>query len=111
MHFVSNGIQDQLLLLLDIFPSLGMSEKNQKSDNSQFPIILKVVKNFSANCVFWITVWRANNEQSNFFGTESTLKDLPLTSKAASGYFGQSVWNWIEGNVPRFGNTNNKGLT
>ena len=33
-------------------------------------------------------------EQSNFFGTESNLEGLPLTSKAASGYFGQIVWDW-----------------
>ena len=44
-----------------------MSRKSLKVDNSQFPIILMVVKNFSASCDFWITVGRANNEQSNFF--------------------------------------------
>ena len=33
---------------------------------------------------FWITVWRSNKEQSNFFRAESTLKGLPLTSKAPS---------------------------
>ena len=77
--------------------------KNQKGDNSQFLIIIfMVVKNFSAICVFWITVWRTNKEQSDFFGTKSYLKGLTLTSKTASGYFGQSVWNWIKGNVPRF---------
>ena len=74
-----------------------------------------VVKNFSGSCVFWITVSRANKEHSDFFGTESNLKGLPLTSKAASGYFGQSVWNWIKGNVSRLEKihpeTNNKGFT
>ena len=40
--------------------------KEVKSDNSQFPIILAIVKNFSFKCTFWITNWRANNEQSNF---------------------------------------------
>ena len=30
MHCVSNAIQDQLLLLLDIFPSFGMSENTEK---------------------------------------------------------------------------------
>ena len=30
MHCVSNAIQDQLLLLLVILPSLGMSEKTEK---------------------------------------------------------------------------------
>ena len=30
MHCVSSGIQDQLLLLLDVFPSLGMSEKTEE---------------------------------------------------------------------------------
>ena len=55
-----------------------------KSDNSQFPIILAIVKNFSFERIFWKTDWRANNEQSNFFGTEWKLNSLPLTSKAAS---------------------------
>ena len=40
-------------------------------------------------------------EQSNFFGTKSTLKGFSLNSKAASGHFGQLVWYWIKGNVPR----------
>ena len=38
----------------------------------------------------------------NFFRTKSNLKGSPLTSKATNGYFGQGVWNWIKGNVPRF---------
>ena len=74
--------------------------ENRKSDNSQFPIILIVVMNFSASCFFCITVWRASKEHSNCFETKSNLKSSPLTSKATSGYFGQSVWNWIKGNVP-----------
>ena len=40
---------------------------SDSSDNSQFPFILMVVKIFSASYVFWITIWRANKEQSNFF--------------------------------------------
>ena len=50
--------------------------------------------------LFWITVRKASKEQSKFFGTKSNLKGSPLTCKATSGYFGQSVWNWIKGNVP-----------
>ena len=76
--------------------------KNRKSDNSQFPIILMVVKTFLASCFFRMTIWWANKEQSNFSGTELNLKGLPLTSKVTSGYFGQIVWNWIKGNIPGF---------
>ena len=43
-----------------------------------------------------------NNEHSNFFRAESILKGLPFTSKAATVYFGQIVWYWIKGNIPRF---------
>ena len=50
MHCVSSVIQDQLLLLLFLFPSLGMSEKPEKNENNQFLIILMVVKTFSASC-------------------------------------------------------------
>ena len=46
MHCVSIAVQDQLLLLLVIFPSLGMSDKTKKGDNNQFPIILMVRKTF-----------------------------------------------------------------
>ena len=35
------------------------------------------------------------------FLEQSIWKGLPMTLKAASGYFGQIVWYWIEGNVPR----------
>ena len=90
MHCVSIAIQDQRLRLLDNFPSLGMSEKTEKN-NCQFSIILMVAKNFSAGCVFWIRVWRGNNEQSNFFGTKSNLKGFPLTLTEASGYIGRIV--------------------
>ena len=59
-------------------------------------------EDFFSELFFWITVWRASKEQSNFFGTKSNLKGSPLTSKATSGYFGQSVWNWIKMKRPRF---------
>ena len=38
------------------------------------------------------------------FGTESFLKGLPLTSKAASGYIGQIVWCWIKRNISKIEN-------
>ena len=111
---VSIAVQHRLLLLRDIFPSHGMSEKNQKSDNSQFPIILIVVKTFSASC-FLDSGLMSQQGTIQIFGTESNLKGLPLTSKATSGFFGQNVWNWIKGNVPGFekfrSDTNNKGFT
>ena len=51
-------------------------------------------EDFFSELFFWITVWRASKEQSNFFGTKSNLKGSPLTSKATNGYFVQGVWNW-----------------
>ena len=115
MHCVLSGIQDQILLLLYIFFHSRIA-KEVKSDNSQFPIILAIVKNFSLKCV--ILENKLKSQQGTvqlFFGTESTLKGSPLTSKAASGYFGQSVWYWIKGNVPRVEkirpDTNKKGFT
>ena len=58
--------------------------------------------------------WTANNEQNTFVGTESIWKGLPLISKATSGYFGEIVWYWMKGNIPRFDkirlDTKNKGF-
>ena len=54
------------------------------------------IEDFFSELLFWVTVWRASREQSNFFETKSNLKGSPLTSKATSCYFGQSVWNWIK---------------
>ena len=71
--------------------------KMWKSDNCQFPIHLEIVRTFH-----WIiSDWRANKDQSTFWGTEAFLKGLPLTSKAASVYFGQIIWYWIK-NLSRF---------
>ena len=56
-------------------------------------------EDFFSELFFWITVWRASKEQFNFSETKSNFKGAPLTSKATSGYFGQSVWNWIKGKV------------
>ena len=53
-------------------------------------------EDFFSELFFWITVWRASKEHSNFFGTKSNLKGSPLTSKASNGYFGQGIWNWIK---------------
>ena len=64
---------------------------------------------------FWKTEWTANNEMSTFFGTESILKGLVFTSKAAFGYFGQLIWYWIKGNIHKFVQirtyANNKNFT
>ena len=116
MHCVSSGLQDQVLLFLDIIVSLEKCERSQKCDNSQFPIFLGDRDEFFIEMYFfWIPDGRANNEQSSFFGTESNLKGLPLTSKAASGYLRQSVWYWTERSVPSFEkirpDTNNRGFT
>ena len=73
--------------------------ENRKSDDSQFPIFLMVVKTFSASCF-------SDNGLKSQQGTVQTfwnkIKSSPLTSKATSGYFGQSNWNWIKGNVHKF---------
>ena len=90
------------LLLLVIFPSLGMSEKTEKvtiASSRSFWWLWRLLQ----RAVFsWITVWRASKEQLNVFGTKLNLKGPPLISKATNGYFGQGVWNWIKRNVPRF---------
>ena len=76
-----------------------------RSDNSQFATFFKGSENFF-EMYFYFMDWRANNEQSTSFGTESILKGLPLTSRAASGYFDQIVWFklsvCIKRNVTRF---------
>ena len=59
-------------------------------------------EDFFSELFFWILIWRASKEHFNSFGTKSNLKGSPLTSKETNGYFGQGVWNWIKGNVPRF---------
>ena len=59
------------LVLFDIcFYSISV----QKSDNSQFLIKLPILEKFSANCCF-----ENSNEQSDFCGTKSVLKDLSIT--------------------------------
>ena len=64
---------------------------------SSCPILL--VKNFQRIVFFWTTDWTNNNEQSSLFGTKPISKELPITSKAASCYFGQVVWYWIKRDV------------
>ena len=59
-------------------------------------------EDFFSERFFWILVWRASKEHFNAFGTKSILKGSPMTSKETNGSFGQGVWNWIKGNVPRF---------
>ena len=60
---------------------------------------------------------RLNTQQYkvHFFGTEIILGGLPLTSKAASNYFGQMVRYWMKRIIPRFGKsrpeTINEGFT
>ena len=84
--------------------------------NSQFLSHLVMMKNFTVICKFFGNGLKSQQyELSNFFGTESSSKGLPLTSKAANGYFGQIVCNWISGNNSRFEkvgpDANNKGFT
>ena len=71
--------------------------------NSQILSKLTIVKNSLVMCMFLDKGLKSPTMNSpTFLRTESSLKGLPMTSKAASGYFGQSVWNWIERNVPNF---------
>ena len=67
-----------------------------KSDNSQFPIILMVVKTSSASCIFLDNGLKSQQGALQFFWNKIKFKGLPLTSKATNGYFGQGVWNWIK---------------
>ena len=85
MHSVSSAIQEQLLLLLVISPSLGMSEKIKKVTIASSRSFLMVVMTFSASCFFCITVWRASKEHSKSLKTKSNSKGSPLASKATSG--------------------------
>ena len=93
---------------------LSINVKRRKSDNNYFSILLVIVK-FSASCIFGITGSTSNNEQSTVFGTESVLKGLPMTSKAASDYFGQIVGCSIIVNISRIdtfrADMNKKGFT
>ena len=54
--------------------------ENRKSYNSQFPIILMILKTFSAS-FFWITVWRASKEQSNFFWNKFKFEAFTIDFK------------------------------
>ena len=91
--------------------------KRQEIDNLQFLIKLAIVRNVSARffCILWITDSTAINEQFSFFGKQSILKGLRLTSKAASGRFREVVWYWIKENFPRLEkvhpDTHNKRFT
>ena len=113
MDCVWSAFQDQLLLLLDIFPSLGMSENNQKVTTASSRSCW--CEEFSSELCFWDNGLKSQQGAVQLFVTETNLKGLPLTSKAASGDFGQFVWNWIKGNDPRFEkirpDTNNRGFT
>ena len=99
----STGDEAQIWNSLDISPSLNR-EKNWKSDKSQILIKSASLEGSSASCfslVNWLNSHQLANQllRSNF---NPNLKDLPLTSKAASCYFGQVVRYWVKGNVPRF---------
>ena len=56
--------------------------KSQELTNNLFSNIFAILEKFST-----------------FFGTESILKGLPLTSKAASGFCVQVYWYLIEENI------------
>ena len=51
MHCFSSGIQDEILLLLDINLSFENYERSEKVQQ-QFPILLAIVKIFSLKCFF-----------------------------------------------------------
>ena len=73
--------------------------KNQKKWQQPVPDRSDGSEDFFSELFFWIRVWRASKEQFSFFETKSNLKGSPLISKATSGYFDQSVCNWIKRNV------------
>ena len=115
MDCVSSGIPDQIILLLDSSPSLDKIEKKWKRDNCYFLIIFAIMKSFSGSCSYLDSGINSQQWKVHVIGAESILKGLPLTSKAASGFFGQVVWYWLKGNVSRFEkiytDTNNRGFT
>ena len=92
LHYFSSGLQDQIILLLNNSLSLENCERSQKWQQPVPDNFRDTEEFFIEMCSFWITDWRANNEHSKFLGTESNLKGLPLTLKAASGYLDQNVW-------------------
>ena len=67
--YVTDKIHSKIVSFLDL------------GDSSQFPIILMVVNIFSASYVFWITVWRANMEQSNFFWNKIKFEGFTIDFK------------------------------
>ena len=116
MHFVSSGIQDQILLLLDFFFHLRIFNEVRKWQQPVPDQFGNSAEIFLEMYFFWITDWKAISEQSNFFlEKKSVLRVLPMTSKAASGSLGQIVLFWIKRKVHRVEkirtDTNNKGFT
>ena len=114
-HWVSSGIRDTILLLLDIFPSFDECERSEKWQKPVSDLFGDCEAVFQRAAFLRITNWTANNEQSTFVRTEPVLKVLPLISKAASCFYGQIVSYWRKGNIPRFDkfchDTNNKDFT
>ena len=115
MQRVSSGIQDQILFLFDIFLSLDNCETSEIVATASFRSFRDSENIFSELYFFGQRIEQPTMNSPPFFGTESFLKGLPLTSKAARGYFGQIVWYWIKGNIVRLDkippDTNNKGFT
>ena len=84
--------------------------------NSQFVSKLAIAKNFIGGwLVFGERIEELTRISPTLFGTKSNLKGLPLTSKAASCYFGRNKWNWMKEKEPWFAktivDTNNEAFT
>ena len=101
MHCVSNGIQHQVLLLLDIILSLENCERSQKWQQP-------VPDHFSDSEKFFIEMYFLDNGLKSqqwtvqLFWNRIKFKGLTIDFKGSNCYFGQSVWYWIKGSVPRF---------
>ena len=100
MHCLSSEVQNQLILLLYIFPSLGKSEKTEKMTTASSLSFWWHWRLFQ-RAVFLDKGLKIQQGTVQLFWSKIKF-EAPLTSKATSGYIGQSAWNWIKGNVPRF---------
>ena len=76
--------------------------EKQKKWQQPVPDLFDGTEEFFSELFFLDNGLKSQQGTVQLFGTKSNLKGSPLTSKATSGYFVQSVWICIKGNVPRF---------
>ena len=82
MHSVSSAIQEQLLLLLVISPSLGMSEKIKKVTIASSRSFLMVVLIFSASCFFLYNGLKSQKGTLQFFENKIKFEGFTIDFKS-----------------------------